>query len=1260
VGNAINKSDILTPGSTPQQFTDASANYIKATQDAAAASDAGNLGSINQKQLNTDIAQNYSYVGVSDDSGALAVKADSSMVAGGNISVVANNGTLTYSNGTAIKQDTYPDQGFHNSQSAIPAGTAMVSTYVLDSAGQTLVAPQEAQLSNAQLVAQNAIVQQNQQPAEILAAPNEFTPSQTASFVASDSADAGAVAALISPPPAAATGAGADPAAVTPIAPVTAGGYQEDAPAASGSTADYASLANARAQEIADANNLSAQDPNSLPAPPGFRPGSSDQLTVANGVNAPTTTTTVSNSSGPIGTNSTQVVKEKPNPLHDYVNWTYKFSLYAVPKDTMNQITQGLISPGGEDSITAASQLILSSGGSPTDAKGTYWKQDFYIDNVNLKSVVGLSHENRNTDVQYIKFDVIEPYTITFLPRLLATAQDINGVPDWGMGFYLLKIEFLGYNENGLPTRIPATTKYIPISFQNLSYSVTPKGTVYSITATPCSLQSQTPLDNHIPFHMELTGGTMDEIFNGAATQATAQNSSTNPDRAAGKATGTATTTGAQQGAQTFTKGVAEAMNGWEKFVVEHNNQVYPNTYKFSFLNGLGDNRVIDPNTWSNVQNIRMANAKDKAELAAGPKGGLTIDKAKGVFRVQAGTKITDLISSVMQTSDYMSKQYAKPSPKDKPLYMFKIVPLVKFGPMDPITNMWQRDVEYRIVPYVIYGSDANGFGQKSPPGAVKSYKWMFTGQSKDIIDLKFDIKTAFFNLRNAGEPGALESADKSSTAKAADHSPEATPRNSLNPTRYKNVAGLPQMSHTGNRNVNEKTVAVEELFKKQFEQESDNITLDITIVGDPDLIQQDNGMYGTNQPNSKTIFDSGSVNFQYYEAYFNLDFVAPLNDYDEGTGLFQVQSANAEMFNGLYRIITVESHFRGGRFTQQLKNARVKIQSNQSTQKPGENGSGISGSGGAATGAGGSSNTMIGPGVSVGGSVDIATSALNNLTNGGVNRLTGAGGGILGNLVNSAAGGGIVGAIAERATNGVLNLLKGSTGNSNSDQAARTDTPTPPGILAIATSTSAAGGVPLPPTRPESLDNSTTNPDRQPGSATGSITSTNQAVPLEANYTDKGPDSTITAQQQAQINSYQGNIDSATSTSLQAKQSIATYQNQINGLRDQLNNGSINAVQYNAAVRDINTQIAQTQSTLDTATNTIQQNQAAINQITTETTPIVTTTTPDVFEANYTDSGNAYTSTDTYTPYEANYTDSGTAYESPPEEPPPDDPIQY
>jgi hypothetical protein len=112
--------------------------------------------------------------------------------------------------------------------------------------------------------------------------------------------------------------------------------------------------------------------------------------------------------------------------------------------------------------------------------------------------------------------------------------------------------------------------------------------------------------------------------------------------------------------------------------------------------------------------------------------------------------------------------------------------------------------------------------------------------------------------------------------------------------------------------------------MNKLFDNDADMIQLDITIVGDPDWIDQDTVLFGPEIGPSPYI-GNGSVNFT-RETYFNFFFRTANTDYDDESGLFNQDGAYSA-FSGTYNVIQVTSYFQRGKFTQKLLNVRTRNQ---------------------------------------------------------------------------------------------------------------------------------------------------------------------------------------------------------------------------------------------------------------------------------------------------------------------------------------------
>jgi hypothetical protein len=635
------------------------------------------------------------------------------------------------------------------------------------------------------------------------------------------------------------------------------------------------------------------------------------------------------------GQGKSDTVTIRGNKLHDYVNWTYRISLHMIPRDTVNQMYTGAINPdGGSEAILANSIFVCADGGLGGYERSQYFPTDLSIDNVEMQTIVGQTQRTRGSDVIKIKFEITEPYTANFMGSLITASREVNPDGTWDTTFFCLKIEFLGYDDQGQPQTIPDTTKYIPMTLLNMTFKISSSGAIYYVDAIPCNDMAKTVLDNVIPFHVEVQASTVKDLFNGEL-------SSKGNATAAPKSAREAELNTVQEnpsntnGTTTVIKGLDKALNNAEVEKTKSGNkgQTLPNVYEFRFDPAIGDAKIADPKKYQTGA-VAMTSGKDPNAIQAGKVGSLTADFNNNTFRAQAGTKITDFISSIIKISTFMTDQH-KPDGgnKDQPLYTYKINPVVKWGPVDPATNYYQRTVRFVVTPYQILGQDAQGFGQKPPASSdiVKQYNYIYTGDNKDIINVGIEYKMAFFELKNGVPTNYINKTNEtpgSDTPPAPDKYDGSTDPRWSKP-KYLYTRGLANQQNTGPTTINQSNIAVGELMNKLFDNDADMIQLDITIVGDPDWIDQDTVLFGPEIGPSPYI-GNGSINFT-RETYFNFFFRTANTDYDDQSGLFN-QDGDYSTFSGTYNVIQVTSYFQKGKFTQKLLNVRTRNQTESTT----------------------------------------------------------------------------------------------------------------------------------------------------------------------------------------------------------------------------------------------------------------------------------------------------------------------------------------
>ena len=565
------------------------------------------------------------------------------------------------------------------------------------------------------------------------------------------------------------------------------------------------------------------------------------------------------------------------NPLHQFANYTYHLELWACSKDTFN-------GDSGE-----GDKLIVVSGGAGDIGM-------FGLDNVEIETIIGGMGKNGfAADAMTIKMDIIEPYTVTLLEKLAELANDIGEEGDIKTLIYMLKIKFVGYNDGGYggPQEIDVGDKHFYFSIVSLGFNITHRGAVYHVDGVATkSLPMMTMLDNVIPSNIELQGKTVNELFGSG------EDGNDDPE----------------------VKNLTKALEKIEEKKIANKVQIEKNKISFKFDDDFGNAEIIDPDKIIQRPNSTIPGSNVKESVAQetlkqGRTGKLEINVEQGTVKALAGTRIVDFIGAVLSSTDYMKKQVDAGG--DQPFIGWKVWPELKLTEYDSATNFFSREVTFKVEKYEYKGLDHPSFGQASPDNIVKTYNYIYTGQNKDVVKVNLDFHMAFFevrsiksNLTNSAitqppEPEPIEEPEiPDETGGEAGPSIQITPIITV-------ATGDGRRDNTSGNTNDPKAIAVGEMMSKLLDNGVDMMSLDIEIVGDPDWILQDK---------------EDGIEYKNQDVNFKFRFIAPTQDYDQSSGLFQL-GPEAAFFGGIYKVISVKSMFRKGKFTQTLTNVRCRKQ---------------------------------------------------------------------------------------------------------------------------------------------------------------------------------------------------------------------------------------------------------------------------------------------------------------------------------------------
>jgi len=617
------------------------------------------------------------------------------------------------------------------------------------------------------------------------------------------------------------------------------------------------------------------------------------------------------------------------NVLHDYPSYTYGLSLHLLTADEYNGLTTGSIinyapvrvliaSAGRYNSSTSG--VIPSGGAGGVFNRSPYFSDDFYFEDFTMTTVIGTNAVSRNTNAIEMKFTIIEPYGMTLINRLLDQANDPDMNCDNYLDMvYLIQIDFFASDDVGeIVGVVPGITKRFPVKITQMDIAAGVKGSTYTISAVPYNHSAFEQSTVSTPANFEVASGSINEMF----------------------------VTGGPAN-----KSYADALNGWQNDLSNNNKIGVPDTYNFNIHPSIAQSS-LNPEGALSSRDSSMVDLSNTASIRQSNLGAATKDfnPAQRTMAINAGTSIDKVLDYSIRNSDYIQKQMAIPDGVDpqaylqqkaananQPLNWYKITPQVTLGQFDPVRKVQSRNITYNVNPYTIYNVKNDAAPQGKATNVVKEYNYIYTGQNDDVLNFDINFNTLYYTAQTAYR-SALSSIyktpDTASQSSANQNSQvyqgSNQKSNSVMPMMMKPQVYNAKARATGG-SVTAKSVAVADLEDSLMTLSSaDMLNVQLTIVGDPQFIKQDDCFYNPAQsvsPDDPRLTPNGSLRTDYGEIYVSLMFRTPV-DIDEDTGMMKFNSKyRTSLFSGLYKILTVQSEFKTGQFTQVLNLIRLPYQ---------------------------------------------------------------------------------------------------------------------------------------------------------------------------------------------------------------------------------------------------------------------------------------------------------------------------------------------
>lgn len=581
----------------------------------------------------------------------------------------------------------------------------------------------------------------------------------------------------------------------------------------------------------------------------------------------------------------------RPNILSEYSTSSYTVSIHILSNEQASD--NWFLS----NSIPA-NQQIIKTGGLGHNDRNKFFDVDFFIDDIEITSLIGTKAGGRVTNATDIRFKIHEPYGLSFVERLSHAVNDITGNPNYPTQPYLMTLQFYGYDDDGkvVNSGVPISVKKIPFIFSNVTFRVAGKGVEYACEAYPWNQLATTAAHATIHHETEIVANTVEQFFNSGTTK---------------------------------TPGLAEQLNK-EQVNIAKEHGIVPDEYEFIVAtsnagNSIGKGTLKKPGDAIKKQ-TSMSNATNANPNAEAPSKHIINTNAR-TTAIKAGQNIIELIEQVVRNSSFITDQAriqfnqnpnaAEKRTNQRPpgvLQWFRVLPTVSIIKYDKKRNANAHKFTYVIEPYTVHDVNTPEFTATKLKGVHKQYDYWFTGENSEILSFEQEYNYAYYTTFGSTS-GTADVIEKNSKA-AKTFTAQAQAQYAVNPNESTQSAET--------QSVKLAAQAASTLYSI-----SDIARIEMKILGDPAWLQAE--LFApTGKPSVLTAFtEDGSINGNVGEVMLNIKYNIP-TDYDLDTGLQNPLANNNntvgnsdQLFNRTfsqnYLASQVIHKFSDGLFTQQL-----------------------------------------------------------------------------------------------------------------------------------------------------------------------------------------------------------------------------------------------------------------------------------------------------------------------------------------------------
>lgn len=673
----------------------------------------------------------------------------------------------------------------------------------------------------------------------------------------------------------------------------------------------------------------------------------------------------------------------KKNVLHGYRSWTYNFALGAVEPSAVSNLSAVkssinkflVLSSAGKGTKGMGTSSVLNQQAPINKStvaglvsgfnKNSPGRFDMYIDNVDIDSLIGAgSNSAGSSQATSISFDVFEPYSINGFIEALQVASQAAGYTDYMKGVFALRFQFQGYRDDqdvssSRPEVISGTERYFIITISGVDVTVDDQGTKYKISAIPTN-QMGFGSSNVLLSDIKVVGNSVGEILKNFfesidfmfQDEAKERTKTEKTDKYRLSVPAVVDTTGKQSVEQAMlypgTKGATSNSFQNKKLLESPMSDKLRSTNVFAagdpaaFANGYVGAKNYTPTP--PPEGTNPAPTADPTKTSDPSTGGLLPNKGTVIF--SKGSQIHDCIAAVIRDSEYVRKNVLDDDPltkaktgKDKgmlPYFSIRQQVALDQG-YDKVTNKYFRTYTYVLEPYMIHytripGQEQGTVDVSNLKGSIqRSYDYIYAGKNVDVLKFQLNFNTLYYSglpamLGNrpvdpatAGAGGAPNPLDTKAPASAIGDTNKNNGGVATSPSKvdpHQNVMGdsgtIPQA---------DPYYRMAQGLHSALLNSVDTVQGTLEILGDPYFLVTGGMATEDLQLKDSFLTKSGEASITQGDLYINVNYRNPI---DIGAdGMMQFDS-NLVPFSGIYRLLTLKSHFKDGMFTQALDIIRM------------------------------------------------------------------------------------------------------------------------------------------------------------------------------------------------------------------------------------------------------------------------------------------------------------------------------------------------